>query len=251
MKRVKATAVAFALGAAIVLFGMGQITVPNTFVTGTAISSSAMNANFDEIESKALNRTGGTLTGNLTVSNGITIDGRDISADLDQAVKTTSTPTFSTLTTTTTATAGTYLVGTSGVKERGRLPAMGEWITVPHTAGDFTASSGSWTVDGADLSVAEYTLVGKTMTFSALINSSDVSSATATLQVLIPGSKVAASTMSANGHYLDAGGTSGSCLVYVAASGTQVVVQKHDGADWTSTTGDNTNIWFTITFAIQ
>lgn len=51
---------AFPVGAA------AQITVPHTFVPGGVITAAQMNANFDELESKALNRTGGTVTGTLT-----------------------------------------------------------------------------------------------------------------------------------------------------------------------------------------
>ena len=56
-----------------------QITPPYTFVAGQPILSSQVNANFAKL-SDALNRTGGTITGNITVSNGVTIDGVDISA---------------------------------------------------------------------------------------------------------------------------------------------------------------------------
>jgi hypothetical protein len=73
-----------------------QISVPNTFVTGARILASEMNANFDALESGALNRTGGTITGNITVDSGITLDGIDVGAVLGG----TGTPTFSTITTT-------------------------------------------------------------------------------------------------------------------------------------------------------
>lgn len=42
-----------------------QVTVPNTFTANTRINSADVNANFAEL-SKALNRTGGTMTGTLT-----------------------------------------------------------------------------------------------------------------------------------------------------------------------------------------
>ena len=45
---------------------IAQITVPNTFTPGTTISSSTVNANFTELGTKALNLTGGTMTGTLT-----------------------------------------------------------------------------------------------------------------------------------------------------------------------------------------
>jgi hypothetical protein len=74
------------------------ITIPNTFDADTTIVSDEVDENFAEIAAKALDKTGDTITGNIAVSNGITIDGRDLSADLDQAVKTTSEPTFAALT---------------------------------------------------------------------------------------------------------------------------------------------------------
>lgn len=55
-----------------------QITPPYTFTAGTPILSSQVNANFAML-ADALNRTGGTITGNITVAAGITIDGVDIS----------------------------------------------------------------------------------------------------------------------------------------------------------------------------
>jgi len=83
-----------------------QLTVPYTFSTATVISSAEMNANM-AILTSALNRTGGTITGNIVVSAGITIDGVDLSAWLNQAVLTTSSPTFAAIT------AGTSTIGTN------------------------------------------------------------------------------------------------------------------------------------------
>ena len=56
-----------------------QITVSNEFATGQVITAAAMNENFQtDLGDKSLNRTGGTVTGNITVNNNITIDGVDI-----------------------------------------------------------------------------------------------------------------------------------------------------------------------------
>ena len=56
-----------------------QITVSNEFATGQVITAAAMNENFQtDLGDKSLNRTGGTVTGNITVNNNITIDGADI-----------------------------------------------------------------------------------------------------------------------------------------------------------------------------
>lgn len=74
-----------------------QVSVPNTFVTGGRILASEVNANFDALESGALNRAGGTITGNIVVDSGITIDGIDVGAVLGG----TGTPTFASVTATT------------------------------------------------------------------------------------------------------------------------------------------------------
>jgi hypothetical protein len=46
-----------------------QISVTNTFTSGTTISSSQVNQNFSDLASQALNRTAGTMTGTLTSRN--------------------------------------------------------------------------------------------------------------------------------------------------------------------------------------
>lgn len=56
-----------------------QVTLPNSFSAGGTIYSSEVNANFTELASKSLNRAGGTITGNINVDAGITIDGVDLS----------------------------------------------------------------------------------------------------------------------------------------------------------------------------
>ena len=57
-----------------------QITITNTFSPFTVISASKFNENFTTLGDLALNRTNGTISGNITVSNGVTIDGVDLSA---------------------------------------------------------------------------------------------------------------------------------------------------------------------------
>jgi hypothetical protein len=72
-----------ALGACAVL--LAQVTVPYTFSAGTIIRSDEVNTNFSTVAAAALNRTGGTITGNINVASGVTIDGVDISAVLATA----------------------------------------------------------------------------------------------------------------------------------------------------------------------
>lgn len=61
-----------------------QVTVPfPTFTAGTTIDPDQMNSNFSALSLQALNRTGGTVTGNIAASANVTIDGADISDFLD------------------------------------------------------------------------------------------------------------------------------------------------------------------------
>lgn len=50
------------------------IVIPNTFVNGTAADATQVNANFSALANNALNRTGGTMTGNLVFSTDNTLD---------------------------------------------------------------------------------------------------------------------------------------------------------------------------------
>ena len=97
-----------------VMPAVAQVAPVYSFTSGTVISSAEINANFAMLSS-ALNRTGGTITGNIAVDSGITIDGIDLSAWLNQAVLTTSSPTFAALTVTGAATVGTTLGVTGNV----------------------------------------------------------------------------------------------------------------------------------------
>lgn len=257
--------VGFVLGALMAMFGMAQITVPNTFVTGTTISSSAMNANFDEIESKALNRTGGTLTGNLSANSGVTIDGRDISADLDQAVKTTSSPTFVAAT----LSAGPLTVNGVGiVNSSGKIPALNStylgsldgsaltnvggypaWTSVSFNAGDFTAQSGNWTLASGDQSVFAYSVSGKTMTVSFTFLTTTVSATPTYLRVVIPGSYTAAkSLVNLIGVNENVGQSIG--FANVVAGQTYIQFTKLDTATFATLT-DTTGVYGTISFEVQ
>ena len=51
-----------------------QITIPNVFTSGTTIKASEVNANFTAVGTGALNRTGGTMTGNLPFGSDNTND---------------------------------------------------------------------------------------------------------------------------------------------------------------------------------
>ena len=56
-----------------------QITVTHTFDTGDTVDATQFNTNFSDLATSALDRSGGAITGTITVSTDTTIDGVDIS----------------------------------------------------------------------------------------------------------------------------------------------------------------------------
>lgn len=78
MKRIL---IALLLALSIATPALAQFTMTYTFVPGNPILAAEVNTNFSLV-SDALNRKGGTITGNIAVNGGITIDGVDISAFL-------------------------------------------------------------------------------------------------------------------------------------------------------------------------
>lgn len=140
------------------------ITIPNEFTAGTTIVSDDMDENFAEIAAKALDKTGDTITGNISVGPGVTIDGRDISADLDQAVKTTSSPTHAALTLTGGLTAGSGTVGI--INSEGKIPAITSVYFADLSGAALTGASSSLNRDVTAATVANTTTETTVFTYT-------------------------------------------------------------------------------------
>lgn len=72
---------------------------------------------------------------------------------------------------------------------------QGAWITPTFAAGDYTAASGSWILTGGDVTVFRYRLSGTTLAIQMSLNTTEVSSVTATLNRVIPGGFTAATAV--------------------------------------------------------
>jgi hypothetical protein len=152
-KYVQTLVFALALAAGTFVASSAQVTKPHTFADGETIDAARMNANFDEVFSKALKRDGsGILTGNVTASVGVTVDGLDIST-------------------------------------------LGAWTAVTHSAGNFTAASGDWTVESGDQLTYAYMVINKTLTLAFTLNTTTVSATPASLRIAIPGGYTPARAM--------------------------------------------------------
>ena len=147
--------------------------------------------------------------------------------------------------------ATTFLQAGTTIFERGRGTALGEWIDVTYAAGNFTASSGSWTVDSGDQSLYHYTLVGTTMILAWSIANTDVS-AGSVLRLAIPGGFTAAATMRGLHHATDAGGAEvvATCRAVSGQAYIELYPTIGTGGTWTITAGDNTTTVGSITFEV-
>ncbi len=118
----------------------------------------------------------------------------------------------------------------------------GAWTAVGYTAGDYTADTGTWTVDSGDLIAFSYVLIGKTMHISWVIATSSNSSAAATrMEILIPGGKSANRRVVGHG-LVSENGTDFNANVQVipSISATKILIFKNAGASLTYAA--NTNV---------
>jgi hypothetical protein len=138
-----------------------------------------------------------------------------------------------------------------GVFERSRATKLGEWAAVTYSSGNFTASSGTWTVDSGDQAAFSYTLVGKTMVVSLALNTTSVSSTPTTLQVTIPGGFLSAADARVIAVTQDNGGTQGEGIMRVTNGGSLILFYKDvPGNAWSAAT-NSTSVSGTLTFPVQ
>jgi hypothetical protein len=139
------------------------------------------------------------------------------------------------------------------VASDGRAVGDGIWTTPAFNAANFTATGGSWGVDLGDVGTLAYTITGaKMMTIVFIIQGTDVSSTPSSLSMVIPDGYVAGSYSVRNLIQVADAGTVGTGSMGVAASGTTVTFYRNtSGANWTTTSSDNTDILGEISFPIR
>lgn len=137
---------------------LAQITPPNIFTFKTLAESAKVNENF-AVLANALNRTGGAITGNISVSAGITIDGIDISVALGQNVGPSSSPTFAGLTITG--------VGGSAIDVAGGINAGSGNVGIIGTDGRIPALSSTYFASLSGTNLTGVALLGTANVFTA------------------------------------------------------------------------------------
>ncbi len=136
-------ACALVLGLAIP--AVAQVTIPNTLADGDTIAATPLNTNFTTLGSRALDRTNGNITGDITVDALKTIDGVDIGLQACVAC----TPTFGKVTLSNTSatsltvgggiTAGTGAVAL--VDATGKIPDLSTTYFAAISASNFTTGT--------------------------------------------------------------------------------------------------------------
>lgn len=265
------------LGIAIVLAGLlvgeAQVTVPHTLVN--PITLAQLNTNFSTVAAAALNRAGGTITGNIAVDPGVTIDGVDLSA----AVGATADQTFDTLVLSNTgagaldvagginagsgnvgivdttgkipALSSTYLANLSGAALTGLTSAnlTTTWTSRAFSAGNYTANGAmTWTVASGDVVVDQYVEIGKVMFWSVSVLTTTISGTVNTeLRITVPNSRTIATASQASGSCSSLDNAVHRPVTYDAVGGnTYVRFLSTFGQNWTLAT-DNTYITCLIT----
>jgi len=272
-KKIKHGVVGLLLAALIQTQAFGQVTIPTTFTTSVPVSQ--LNGNFSTLGSSALNRGGGTITGNITVNSGVTIDGVDVGSVLGGS----GTPTFSTVTITGAGSAlsvtnnvavngtgaaaidvaGGITAGTGNVAiigTDGRIPALSStyfasldgsnistpaWALYAYSAGNYTASgSMTWTVDLADVSTNNYVRFGDTLFWTLSLVTTTVGGTVNTqLRVTLPNSYASATTTAGVCSATD-NGTAVPAFWGIDAAGTYVYIYKDASTttNWTLSTNN-------------
>lgn len=129
--------------------------------------------------------------------------------------------------------------------------AQGEWTAVAYNSGNFTHSSGTWTVDVGDQLTLRYTLNGKTMTLTWYLVTTSVSGTAGTeLRIAIPGSFTANARISNALLAIDNGAVT-MARADAQAGVTYIRIVRQDGANWSNASTNATEVYGEITFEVQ
>ena len=130
-------------------------------------------------------------------------------------------------------------------------PTNGQIIQINMPAGDFTATSGTWTVASADLGHTRYRIVGKTLFWSLDIAASTTASTITALVTQIPQSKASANATSGLTAFVD-NGTETEYLKGITTDGGTTISWQRVGSTANMTDGSDTVTFsFTIFFEID
>lgn len=127
---------------------------------------------------------------------------------------------------------------------------QGTWIDVPFSAGNFTATTGTWTVESGDQLTYSYVIINGTITISLVLTTTTVSAITAELLVTIPESFITIIRQDMMGYCSSGGGATEPMQTYVTNGGTQIHLVRFN-TNWAIGAGNDTTIVVTIVVGIS
>lgn len=127
---------------------------------------------------------------------------------------------------------------------------LNEMDTPEFDAGDFTADTGSWDVEDADVVTYAYSILGRMMTVAFTVVETSVSGGPTVLSILIPQDRVSAKEISNPVIVSDNGDPYEVAMATVTASGTTIDIELLDGSAFADAT-DTTEIRGEITFEME
>jgi hypothetical protein len=137
-----------------------------------------------------------------------------------------------------------------GTSARWRLTQheQGAWITPTYAGANYTAQTGTWTVDSADVTTQAYYLKGRTLTVAFNFVTTSVSATPTSLNILNPAWGGFTSAKAIIGAQVYSDNSAAFAMGYVATLGTVLTVNKITGT-WaiaTNTTSANGQITFEV-----
>jgi hypothetical protein len=125
---------------------------------------------------------------------------------------------------------------------------QGAWITPTYAGANYTAQTGTWTVDSADVTTQAYYLKGRTLTVAFNFVTTSVSATPTSLNILNPAWGGFTSAKAIIGAQVYSDNSAAFAMGYVATLGTVLTVNKITGT-WaiaTNTTSANGQIAFEV-----
>jgi hypothetical protein len=129
------------------------------------------------------------------------------------------------------------ITSSSTITERARSFAMGAAQTRTFAAGNFTGTTGTWTVASGDVTAESYRLVGDTMFYSVRLSTTTTAGGCTELKITIPGGFTAAESAIRPGIFsIDSGANIVLGYVAITSGGTTMRLAKVDASAFTNVT---------------
>lgn len=125
---------------------------------------------------------------------------------------------------------------------------VGEWTSVTFAAGDYTASSGNWTLVSGDVIRNRYAVINKQLFWIVMVTTTTVSATPSGLRIAIPTGSFATTNQACAVAYMNDNGTVRECYAQ-PNDGTHLQIVRKDGGNFATAT-DTTAVYFQGVFEL-